>query len=396
MSPTAYLDHAATTPLRRAAAAAVAEELTRVGNPSSLHGPGRAARAVVEEARESLAAALGAHPSEVVLTSGGTEADNLAVLGTHRSRANADPRRRRVVASTFEHHAVLEPVEHLVEREGGLVTWVEPGPDGIVTADAVRAAIGADPGSVSLVTVMWANNEVGTISPLADIAAVAHEHGIPVHSDAVQAFGHVPLDFAASGVDLLTVTAHKLGGPVGVGALVARRDATLEPIAYGGGQERDVRSGTLNAAGARGFAVAATESVALLEEESARVTALRDDLLHRAAALDADTEVTGTWTPGDTSRRLPGHAHLLVPDTDSEALLYVLDRAGVACSTGSACRAGVARQSHVVAALGLGDFVGTALRLTLGHTSTAADVDAFVAAFPEAVAAGRRAMAVAR
>ncbi len=381
--------------MRVAAVAAVAEELARIGNPSALHAAGRAARAVVEEARESLAASLGAHPSEVILTSGGTEADNLAVLGTHRARANADPRRRRVVASSFEHHAVLEPVEHLVEREGAVVTWVDPGPDGIVTVDSVRAAIEEDPASVSLVSVMWANNEVGTISPLSAIAEVAHAHGIPVHSDAVQAFGHVPLDFRASGVDLLTVTAHKLGGPVGVGALVARRDAAIEPIAFGGGQERDVRSGTLNVAGARGFAVAAAESVARTSVESARITALRDDLMERAAALDPTIEVTGAWTSGDTTRRLPGHAHLLVPGTDSEALLYVLDRAGVAASTGSACRAGVARQSHVVTAIGRGDFVGTALRLTLGHTSTAADVEAFLAVLPEAVAAGRRAMAVA-
>jgi cysteine desulfurase len=395
VTSSAYLDHAATTPLRRAAAEAVAEELSRVGNPSALHSAGRAARAVVEEARESLAASLGAHPSEVVLTSGGTEADNLAVLGTHRARVAVDPRRRRVVASSFEHHAVLEPAEHLVEREGAEVTWVDPGPDGIVTAESVRAAIEEDPASVSVVSVMWANNELGTISPLPAIAAIAHAHGIPVHSDAVQAFGHVPLDVATAGVDLLTVTAHKLGGPVGVGALVARRDALLEPIAYGGGQERDVRSGTLNVAGARGFAVAAAEAVGLMAEESARITSLRDELMRRAVALDPTIEVTGAWTPGDTSHRLPGHAHLLVPDTDSEALLYVLDRAGVAASTGSACRAGVARQSHVVGAIGRGDFVGTALRLTLGHPSTAADVEAFLAVLPEAVAAGRRAMAVA-
>jgi cysteine desulfurase len=331
----------------------------------------------------------------VILTSGGTEADNLAVLGTHRARSGADPRRRRVVVSSFEHHAVLEPVEHLVEREGANVTWVHPGPDGVVTVESVRAAIERDPASVSLVSVMWANNELGTISPLPEIAAVAHAHGIPVHSDAVQAFGHVPLDVAASGVDLVTVTAHKLGGPVGVGALVARRDAALEPIAFGGGQERDVRSGTLNVAGTRGFAVAAAEAVVRMAEESSRITALRDALLERAVALDPTIEVTGAWTPGDTTQRLPGHAHLLVPDTDSEALLYVLDRAGVAVSTGSACRAGVARQSHVVAAIGRGGFVGTALRLTLGHTSTEADVEAFLAVLPEAVGAGRRAMAVA-
>src|SRR5690242_15170517 len=251
------------------------EQLQVTGNASSLHTSGRRARRVVEESRERLARALGARPSEVLFTSGGTESDNLAVAGTFVARRDADPARVRVVASGIEHHAVLDCVEHLVAHEGAKVTWVEPDEQGVVRADAVREAVADDPGSVALVTVMWANNEVGTVQPVAEIAAVAHEHGIPVHTDAVQAVGHVPVDFASSGVDLLTVTAHKLGGPVGVGALVARRDAVLAPQTFGGGQERQVRSGTLDTPAIRAFAVAAEESVADLDTEARRLVGLR-------------------------------------------------------------------------------------------------------------------------
>jgi cysteine desulfurase len=391
-----YLDHAATTPLRRAAKVGVLEELSRVGNASSLHGAGRSARAVVEESREALAGALGAHPSEVLFCSGGTEADNLAVEGAFRARRAADPRRTRLVVSAIEHHAVLETAEYLAEHEGAVVTWVAPGADGVISPYAVRSAIASDPASVALVSVMWANNETGVVQPIREIAAVAAEFGIPMHSDAVQAFGHVPVDFGASGLSLMTVTAHKLGGPVGVGALVARRDAAVQPLSHGGGQERDLRSGTLNTAGARGFAVAATEAVADLAPEVTRLVGLRDRLIRGALGLEPTISVTGLWEAGDGIRRLPGNAHLVVPDCDGEALLYLLDAAGIACSTGSACRAGVTRHSHVLTAMGLADGTGGALRLTLGHTSTDADVDAFLAALPAAVAGARRALAVTR
>jgi cysteine desulfurase len=392
----AYLDHAATTPLRPAARDAVAEELGRSGNPSSLHAAGRAARAVVEDARERLAAALGAHPSEVVFTSGGTESDNLALEGAFRARRAADPRRNRLVVSAIEHHAVLETAEHLAADEGAEVAWVLPGPDGVVSPYAVRSAVGDDPGSVAVVSVMWANNETGVVQPVREIVDAVTELGIPVHCDAVQAFGHLPLDFGASGLDLMTVTAHKLGGPVGVGALIARRDAALRPMSHGGGQERDVRSGTLNVAGVRGFAVAAEEAVAELAEESERLVALRDRLIRGALVVDPSIAVTGAWQPGDGTGRLPGNAHLLVRGCDGEALLFLLDAAGIACSTGSACRAGVTRHSHVLTAMGIEDVAGGALRLTLGHTSSEADVDAVLAALPDAVAGARRALAVSR
>ncbi|GAA2739116.1 cysteine desulfurase family protein [Pedococcus aerophilus] len=392
----AYLDHAATTPMLPSAAAAMAEQLAVTGNASSLHTSGRLARRVVEESRERIAKALGARPSEVVFTSGGTESDNLAVAGTWEARRDADPARIRIVASAVEHHAVLDCTDHLVAHEGAKVTWVDPDPAGVITVDAVRAAIEEDPDSVALVTVMWANNEVGTIQPVAELAALSHEFGIPFHSDAVQAAGHVPVDFAASGVDLMTVTGHKVGGPLGIGALVVRRDAKVVPQTYGGGQERQIRSGTLDVPAIRAFAVALEESVAALPAETARLVALRDRLVTSAQALPYAITVTGAWEAGDAIRRLPGNAHLLVPGCEGDSLLYLLDAAGVECSTGSACQAGVPQPSHVLLAMGIPESSARgALRLTLGHTSTDADVDAVLAALPAAVERARRASGVA-
>jgi cysteine desulfurase len=392
----AYLDHAATTPMLPSALAAMTEQLAITGNASSLHTSGRLARRAVEEARERLAKALGARPSEVVFTSGGTESDNLAVAGTFAARREADPAHIRIVSSSIEHHAVLDCVEHLVTHEGAKVTWVDPDEHGYVSAEAVRDAIEADPDSVALVTVMWANNEVGTVQPVAELAAIAHEYGIPFHSDAVQAAGHLPVDFAASGVDLMTITGHKVGGPLGVGALLARRDAVLVPQSFGGGQERQVRSGTLDVPAIRAFAVAVEESTRVLPAQSARLTSLRDRLIHSAMDLGYDITVSGVWEAGDGIRRLPGNAHLLVPGCEGDSLLYLLDAAGVECSTGSACQAGVPQPSHVLLAMGIPERSARgALRLTLGHTSTDADVDAVLAALPAAIDRARRASGVA-
>jgi cysteine desulfurase len=393
---TAYLDHAATTPMLPSAVAAMAEQLAVTGNASSLHTAGRAARKVVEESRERLAKAIGARPSEVVFTSGGTESDNLAVKGAYLSRRDQDPARTRLVVSGIEHHAVLDCVEHLVAREGASVTWVEPDRLGVVSVDAVRAAIAQEPDTVALVSVMWANNEVGTVQPVREIARAAHEHGIPVHSDAVQALGHLPVDFAGSDLDLMTITGHKVGGPLGVGALVVKRSMRLVAQSHGGGQERHVRSGTLDAPAIRGFAVAVEEAVARSVEESTRVVALRDRLISSALDLGYGITVSGAWEAGDGIRRLPGNAHLLVPGCEGDSLLYLLDAAGVECSTGSACQAGVPQPSHVLLAMGVPEQEARgALRLTLGHTSTDADVDAVLAALPGAVERARRASGVA-
>ncbi|MFL6080344.1 MAG: cysteine desulfurase family protein [Ornithinibacter sp.] len=388
---TAYLDHAATTPMLPAAVEALAEQSRKVGNASSLHTSGRAARAVVEESRERIASVLGARPSEVVFTSGGTEADNLALKGTYAARLAADPARTRLVVSGIEHHAVLDPVEFLV-TQGATVSWLEPDRCGHIAADDLRRVLGERSDDVALVSVMWANNEVGTVQPVAELSAVAREHGVPFHTDAVQAVPHLPVRFEESGADLMSISGHKVGGPLGVGALLARRDAKLVPLAHGGGQERQVRSGTLDVPGIRSLAVALEETVAMRDIEAKRVMVLRDRLLEGALGLGLGIEVSGCWTAGDGTRRLPGNAHLVVPGCEGDSLLYLLDAAGVECSTGSACQAGVPQPSHVLLAMGLTEAEARgALRLSLGHTSTEADVDAFLAALPAVVERAQRA-----
>ncbi|MBK8757813.1 MAG: cysteine desulfurase [Actinomycetales bacterium] len=387
-----YLDHAATTPVFPHVAAAMAEQASRVGNASSLHTAGRAARRVVEESRERLAAAIGARPSEIVFTSGGTESDNLAISGVLRSRRDADPRRTRLVVSAIEHHAVLDCVAALESREGVQVTWLPCDGEGVVHPEVLARALATDPESVALVSVMWANNEVGTVQDVAALAAVAHAHGIPMHTDAVQAVGHLPVDVAAAGVDLLTLGGHKVGGPVGTGALVVKRDVTVVPLVYGGGQERQIRSGTLDTAGILGLSLAVEYAVETRERETARLVDLRDALLQGALELDLGIRVGGRWTPGDGQGRLAGNAHLIVPGCEGDSLLYLLDAAGIECSTGSACQAGVPQPSHVLLAMGLTERDARgALRATLGHTSTTADVEAFLAALPAAVDRARRA-----
>ena len=375
-----------------AAIEAMTAQMAIIGNASSLHTSGRLGRRVVEESRETVAQALGARPSEVLFTSGGTESDNLAIKGTFWARRDADPRRVRLLVSTVEHHAVLDCVDFLQAHEGAKVTWLEVDHLGRVHPETVRVAIEADPESVALVSVMWANNEVGTVQPIAEITAVAHEFDIPVHSDAVQAAGQVEVDFARSGLDLMSVTGHKVGGPQGVGALLARRDAKLVPLTHGGGQERQVRSGTLDVPAIRGFAVAIRQATADLAAESKRLVTLRDRLIRGAQDAGFGVQVSGDWEPGDGIGRLPGNAHLLVPGCDGDSLLYLLDAAGVECSTGSACQAGVPQPSHVLLAMGMPEQQARgALRLTLGHTSTDADVDAFLAALPGAVERAQRA-----
>ncbi len=378
--------------MRPAAIEAMTDQLARTGNASSLHTSGRLARRVVEESRETIAGAVGCRPSEVVFTSGGTESDNLAVQGTYAARRDTDPRRVRVLVGSVEHHAVLDCVDFLAAHEGAKVTLLESDSQGRIAPETVRSALSVDPDAAALVSVMWANNEVGTIQDIAGVVSVAKEFGVPVHTDAVQAVGHVPVDFAASGVDLASLSAHKLGGPIGVGALVVKRDHQLVPLSHGGGQERQVRSGTLDVPAIRAFAVAVEESVRELDEESMRLTGLRDRLIEGALALGLDIAVSGPWTPGDASGRLPGNVHLLVPGCDGDSLLYLLDAAGIECSTGSACQAGVPQPSHVLLAMGVPEEQARgALRLTLGHTSTPDDVDAVLAALPAAVERARRA-----
>jgi cysteine desulfurase len=386
----AYLDHAATTPMLDEALEAYVAAAREVGNPSSLHAAGRHARRRVEESRERVAAALGARPSEVVFTGGGTEADNLAVKGVFWARRAAEPGRRRVVASAIEHHAVVDSVEWLARHEDAEVSWLPVDDGGRLAPDALAPVLEAYADEIALVTTMWANNEIGTVQPVPALAAAAAGHGIPLHTDAVQAVGQVPVDFAASGVAALTVTGHKLGGPVGVGALLLGRDVACMPVQHGGGQERDVRSGTLDAAGIVAFAVAVEAAVKAQQEYAARTAALRDDLVTRVRAAVPDAIFNG-----DPADRLPGNAHFSFPGCEGDALLLLLDAQGIACSTGSACSAGVAQPSHVLLAMGADDDrARSSLRFTLGHTSTGADVDALIAALPAAVERARRAGAV--
>lgn len=374
-------------------------QMAVVGNASSLHSAGRRARSVVEESREQIAAALGARPSEVVFTSGGTESDNIAVQGMFRARRRADARRDRLVISSIEHHAILDAVEALVKQEDARITWVEPNADGVVTAAAFADALAADggPQTVAVSSVMWANNEVGAVQPIAELAAAAAEFDIPFHTDAVQAAGHIPVDFGASGVTTLALSGHKLGGPQGVGVLLAKRDAPIEPIIFGGGQERQVRSGTLDVAGIRGLSVAVTTSHERLEREAERLASLRDDLIEGILGLGLGAQVSGAYQPGDVSSRLPGNAHIVIPGCDGDSMLYLLDAAGIECSTGSACQAGVPRPSHVLLSMGMDeDLARGALRLTLGHTSSRADVDAVLTALPAVAERARRARQAAK
>ena len=371
-----YLDPAATTPMLAAAVDAMTAHLRDTGNPSSLHASGRRARRVVEESRETIAQALNCRPGEVVFTSGGTEADNLAIKGIFWSRHREDPRRVRILAASVEHHAVLDPLHWLDDNEHAEVELLPVDRTGRLDLDALRAAVARDPGSVALISVMWANNEVGTLQPIPDVVALAAPHGIPVHTDAVQAIGAVPVDFAASGVDALTLTGHKVGGPYGVGALVVRRELDVTPLVHGGGQERDIRSGTIDTPAIAGLAAAVELSVKKQADHAVRIGALRDDLVARVRAIVPDVVLNG-----DPVDRLPGNAHLTFPGCEGDSLLMLLDARGIECSTGSACSAGVPQPSHVLLAMGCdADQARHSLRFSLGHTTTPGDIDALVEA----------------
>ena len=382
------------------AAEAMVAELGRVGNASSVHDAGRAARRVVEESRELIAARLGAHPTEVVFTGGGTEADNLAVKGLFWARAGADPARRRVLVSAVEHHAVLDPAAWLAEHEGAEPVLLGVDDAGRLDLGKLANALDDD---AALLSVMWANNEVGTVQPVAEAADLAARHGVPMHSDAVQAVGQVPVDFAASGLTAMSLSGHKLGGPVGVGALLISRDATLTPVLHGGGQERGLRSGTLPVAAVRALAVAIDIAVTERAQRASHMAGLRASLVAAIRAEVPDAVVRGPAVPDVAVRgpavpdvagtsRLPGNLSVTFPGCDTDALLYLLDSRGVQCSAGSACQAGVARTSHVLLAMGLteAEARGT-VRFSLGPSSTRDDVAAVAGVIREVVGRARAA-----
>ncbi|WP_221354540.1 cysteine desulfurase family protein [Streptomyces beigongshangae] len=385
----AYLDHAATTPMLPEAVEAMTAQFTVTGNASSLHAAGRRARRTVEESREALADALGARPSEVVLTSGGTEADNLAVKGLYWSRRDADPARTRVLASPVEHHAVLDAVDWLGEHEGATVEYLPVDRYGRVHPEALREALARNPDDVALATVMWANNEIGTVMPVHELADVANEFGVPLHADAVQAFGQLPVDFAASGLAAMTVSGHKIGGPYGIGALLLGREYSPVPVLHGGGQERHVRSGTLDVPAVAAFAAAGRTAAGRREWFAHEIGRLRDDLVDVVRKAVPDAILGGDPSDGG---RLPANAHFTFPGCEGDSLLLLLDAQGIECSTGSACTAGVAQPSHVLLATGTDpDLARGTLRFSLGHTSTEADVEAVGRAIGPAVERARTA-----
>ncbi|MBA2312003.1 MAG: cysteine desulfurase [Actinobacteria bacterium] len=373
-----YLDYAATTPVLPEAAEAVLRAMEKdFGNPSSVHAYGRAARNSVEDSRDAVAAAVGASPSEIIFTGGGTEADNLALKGSVRPGDH-------VVVSAFEHDAVLEAAGGL-ERQGVEITLAPVGSDGIVDPAAVAAAVRP---STVLVSVMAVNNEIGTVQDPEALseAARAVKGDVLVHTDAVQALGNIPVALNSWGADLASFSGHKLGGPKGVGALFVRSGVTLEPQLHGGGQERGLRSGTLNVPAICGFGVAAEIAAKEVYEKAERLAELRARLLDGIRSVTSDVVVNGSL-----ERRIPGNLNVCLPGTDGETLLMLLDASGVACSSGSACASGALDPSHVLLAIGVPRALAAgSLRLSLGRGSSRDDVDAFLQALPEVIERARR------
>jgi cysteine desulfurase len=375
----AYLDHAATTPLRPAARDAMLPWLgERFGNPSGDHRIARAARQAVDEARDVLADVVGCRPGDVLFTSGGTEADNMAVRGVHAARPGP------VLCSAIEHDAVRNPVRFV----GGATVAVDA--RGVLDLDALGAALTPD---VTLVAVMTANNEIGVVQPVVEAAELVRRRasGAMVHTDAVQAASWLDLPTVVAAADLVAISSHKVGGPQGVGALIARPGTPLRPLLLGGGQERELRSGTHNVAGIVGMAAALRAAAAERNATAARVSALRDRLAAGLLVAIPDAVETGA---AEGALRLPGTLHLCIPGIESEALLFLLDEAGVCASAASACASGAHQASHVLAAMGIGpELGGGALRLSLGWTSTDADIDHALRVIPAAVAQLRSAEA---
>ena len=388
MASRVYVDHAATTPMIPAAREAWLEASLQIGNPSSLHTSGRHARRLVEESRERIAAALRVRPSAVVFTAGGTEADNLAIKGLYWSRRQTTGA-GRILLSTIEHHAVLDPVQWLVTDQEAQAGWLSVDALGRVDVEQVERELAG--GDVALCTVMWANNEVGTVQPVAHLAEICRAAGVPFHTDAVQALGHLPMDLTAVGADAVTISSHKVGGPFGAGALIVDPKTALTPVTHGGGQEREVRSGTLDAPAISAFAAAVEHAVAGQAERARHLATLRGELVNAIASAVPDAILNGD--PGVGAEvRLPGNVHMSFPGCEGDLLLMLLDAAGVDCSTGSACTAGIPEPSHVLLAMGVDTKTArSSLRFSLGEASTHDDITAIASALPSAVERAKRA-----
>jgi len=370
--PRVYFDNAATTPISEVALQAFIEQSRQVGNPSSLHTYGRTARKDLEEAREKLAELIGAHSTEVIFTGSGTGANNLAIKGIYWQRKSEDSRKKVIVISGFEHHAVLDPANWLVEFDGAEIVQIPVSRDGYIDLEKLEATLVDRKDEIALVSVMHSNNEVGSIQPIKQISALAKRFDVPVHTDAVQSFGKTPLNFKELEVFAMTLSAHKIGGPVGVGALVLKKGVDITPILHGGGQERDIRSGTLNAAGIVSFVAASQSAIRDLTANAQKVENLRAKLISAIQEQIPDATLNGVMQ-GEV---LPGIANISFPNTESDSLLVLFDAEGIACSTGSACSAGVQEASHVLLAMGRTEKEARAsLRFSLGTANTEADIE---------------------
>jgi cysteine desulfurase len=362
-----YLDHAATTPMVQPAIDALTAQILKTGNASSLHSTGRSVRKELEEARELIAKAAGCAAIDVIFTGTGTEADNLAIKGLYWLGAKAG--KKVIITSTFEHHAVMDPIKWLQEHEGATVIEIPVNKSGLLNLAALQEAVNQHGAQVAFISIMHSNNEIGTVQPIDQVVKIACD--IPVHTDAVQSFGKIAFNFNQLGLAAATISAHKVGGPLGVAALILKKGVNIEPVLHGGGQERDIRSGTFNAPGIIAFAAAASDAMAQMKARDVKIRKLKGLLITKVLAAVPDA-----WVNGQSENSLPGVANITFPGTDNEGLLLLLDMAGIACSTGSACSAGVHRPSHVLMAIGLTEEETTSsLRFSLGESNTEEEIE---------------------
>lgn len=382
-----YLDHAATSPIRASVLELYVATLSEIGNPASVHSFGQHSRQILEQAREEIAKAINCDRNEVIFTSGGTESDNLAIKGIYWDVNSKDPSKNVIVSAAAEHHAVLDAINWLVDSQNAELYLIPSDDQGVLDIAAMERYLEQNASRVALISVMWANNEIGVIHPISEITKIARSYQIPVHSDAIAALGHIPVDFAESGLAAMTITGHKLGGPVGSGALILRRDQKLTPVNHGGGQERNLRSGTPDAASAAALALTITEAITDQENLAQKHKIMSQRIIAGVKQIASDVIVSAENAP-----RLPNNVHFRFPGCLGDSLLFLLDHDGVSISTGSACTAGVSGPSHVVLSLGASndEAMGT-LRITLGHSTKDQDIDAFLEAFPRAYQGAKKA-----
>ena len=382
-----YLDHAATSPIRPEVLEGYYEELKTLGNPASVHSFGQQARKTLEESREQLAKLVNCDRNEIIFTSGGTESDNLAIKGLYWQRHGEDPKRTLIITSAAEHHAVIDPVDWLIKEQGAEAAYVPLSSEGALDLQYLEDLLQQRHSEVAFISLMWANNEIGVINPIQEIVKIANRFNLPVHSDAIAAFGHIPVDFKSTGLSVMSITGHKIGSPVGIGALVVSRKTKLVSVLHGGGQERNLRSGTPDAAAAKAFAIAATSAVDSMDTHMKSLRVLRDKLIEGTRLIAPDAILSG-----ESQSRLPDNAHFRFPGCSGDSLLFLMDISEVSISTGSACTAGVAGPSHVVLAMGLTeDEASGCLRATLGHNTTLEDIDAYLIALPAAYEGAKKA-----